>query len=115
MSLLKSLDNSSTEAKHIVEKYLKTSHQYLRLKIFQQLTLSLSLIIKFFAIGTFVFLAFMFLAITAAIAIGNALDSFTMACLIIAAIFILIALLVYFLRKNIERKIIKAMSIKFFD
>lgn len=115
MSLLKSLDNSSTEAKQIGEKYLKASHRYLRLKIFQQLTLSLSLMIKFFAIGSFVFLAFMFLAITAAIAIGNALDSLTMGCLIITVIFILLALLVYFLRKNIERKIIKAISIKFFD
>jgi hypothetical protein len=57
---------------------------------------------KFFAIGCFVFLAFIFLAITGAIAIGNALDSLTMGCSIITVIFILIALLVYFLRKNIK-------------
>jgi hypothetical protein len=115
MSLLKSLDNSSTEAKHIGEKYVKASHQYFKLKVFQELTLSLSLIVKLFAIGSFVFLAFMFLAITAALAIGNALDNLALGCLIITAVFILLALLVYFLRKNIERKIIKAISIKFFD
>ena len=50
MRLLKSLDNSSTEAKHIGKKYVKATHQYFRLKVFQQLTLSLSLMIKFFAI-----------------------------------------------------------------
>ena len=115
MSLFKSLDNSSAKARNIGEKYVKASHQYLRLKIFQQLTLSLSLIIKIFAIGSFVFLAFMFLAITAAIAIGNALESLTMGCLIVAIIFILLALLIYYLRKAIERIVIKTISIKFFD
>lgn len=115
MSLFKSLDHSSVEAKHVGEKYLKASHKYLRLKIFQQLTLSLSLMIKFFAIGSFLFLAFMFLAITAAIAIGNALQSLMMGCLIVAIILILLALLIYFMRKGIERIVIKTISIKFFD
>jgi len=115
MNVLKSLDNSSVQAKNISEKYLKTSHKYLRLKVFQQLTLSLSLIIKIFAIGSFVFLAFMFLAITSAIAIGNMLESLTIGCLIVALIFILFALIVYFLRKSIERKIIKTIAINFFD
>lgn len=115
MSVFKSLENSSVQARNIGEKYLKASHKYLKLKIFQQLTLSLSLVIKFFTIGSFVFLAFMFLAITAAIAIGKALESLTMGCLIVSGILILLALLIFFLRKAIERIVIKAISIKFFD
>ena len=115
MSLFKSLENSSVKAKNIGEKYVKASHQYLRLKIFQQLTLSLSLIIKIFAIGSFLFLALMFLAITTAIAIGNMLESLTMGCLIVAAILILVASLIYYMRKAIERIVIKAISIKYFD
>lgn len=115
MSLFESLDSSSAQARNIGEKYVKASHKYLRLKIFQQLTLSLSLVIKFFAIGSFIFLAFLFLAITAAIAIGNALESLTLGCLIVAMVFILLAIVVYYLRKTIERKIVKTISIKFFD
>jgi hypothetical protein len=115
MNVFKSLDKSSSEARNIGEKYLKASHKYLRLKIFQQLTLSLSLIIKFFAIGSFVFLACLFFAITAAMAIGHALDDLMMGCLIVAVILILLALLIFFTRKSIERIVIKTVATKFFD
>lgn len=115
MGIFKTLDESSSSIKDIAEKYVQASQKYLKLKIFQQLTLSLSLIIKFFAIGSFIFMAFLFIAIAAAIALGNAFGSITIGCLIVGLFFITFALVVYLCRKSIERKIIKTISNKFFE
>ncbi|WP_452219648.1 hypothetical protein [Lacinutrix salivirga] len=115
MSIFESLNNTTDKATDLGDKYVKTSHDYLKLKAFQQLSLSISMIVKLFAIGSLVFLGLIFLAISSAIAIGNALESFTLGCLIVALIFIICAVIVYFLRKHIDKKIIRKISIKFFN
>ena len=115
MSVFESLNNTSDKATDLGEKYLKTSREYITLKAFQQLTFSFSLIVKLLAIGGLVFLGLIFLAISGAIAIGNALESLTLGCLIIAFVFVTLAILVYVFRKHIDRKIIQKISIKFFN
>ena len=53
MSVFESLNNTTDKATDIGERYIKASHQYLRLKIFQQLTSSVSLMAKVLIIGGF--------------------------------------------------------------
>ncbi|MDO6598143.1 hypothetical protein Q4512_14565 [Oceanihabitans sp. 2_MG-2023] len=115
MSVFESINNTSEKATDLGEKYIKTSHDYIKLKTFQQLTFSISLVVKLFAVGSLVFLGLVFLAISGAIAIGNALGSFTLGCFIVALIFIALAVLIYVFRKYIDQKIIKKVSIKFFN
>ncbi|WP_452228796.1 MULTISPECIES: hypothetical protein [unclassified Lacinutrix] len=115
MSVFESLNNTSDKAADLSKKYLKTSQDYITLKAFQQLTSSISLIVKLFAVGSLVFLGLLFLAISGAIAIGNALGNLALGCLIVALTFVVLAILVYVLRKHIDRKIIQKIAIKFFN
>ena len=115
MTIFESLNNTTDRAVDSAEKYIKTSRAYLRLKVFQQITLSLSLVVKMAIIGALVLLAIIFTAVSAAIAIGNALDSISLGYLIVGACFLLLALVIYYLRKHIERKLIATMSEKYFD
>ena len=115
MNVFESLDETSNKAKDIGEKYIETSHQYLKLKIFQQLTGTMSLVGKMLLIGSVLFISFLFLAISAAIAIGYWLNNFALGALIVGGLFLLIALFIYLLRHRIDQKFIEVMSENFFD
>ncbi|MFB9054118.1 hypothetical protein ACFFVB_13600 [Formosa undariae] len=115
MSVFESLNETSNKAKDIGERYVDTSHQYLKLKIFQQLTGGMSLFGKMLLIGSFLFIAFIFLAISAAIAIGYWLENYALGALIIGGLFLCLAILVYLFRHRIDQKFIETMSDLFFD
>ncbi len=59
MNVFESLNETSNKAVDIGEKYVEASHQYLKLKIFQQLTGAMSLFGKMLLIGSFLFIAFL--------------------------------------------------------
>ncbi|WP_040251062.1 hypothetical protein [Psychroserpens mesophilus] len=115
MTIFESLNNTTDEAVNNAENYIKTSQSYLRLKVFQQITLSLSLIVKLVIIGGLLTLALIFTAVSSALAIGEALGSISAGYLIVGACFLIMALIVYYFRKHIERKIISSISEKYFD
>ncbi|MDG5492930.1 hypothetical protein [Psychroserpens sp. SPM9] len=115
MTVFESLNNTTDKATDTAEKYVKTSQQYFKLKVFQQLTISLSLIIKLSIIGGLITLALIFMAVAGAIEIGKALDSLPLGYAIVGLVFIVFAVLVYYSRKAIDQKIIKVLSDKFFD
>ena len=52
MTVFESLNNTTDKATDTAERYVKTSKDYLKLKIFQQLTISISLVSKFAVIGS---------------------------------------------------------------
>src|SRR5690606_10265447 len=95
MNLFNSLGETTDKAVDIGETYFKASHQYLKLKIFQQLTLSVSMVTKLVVISAFLFLGFIFCAVAAAMAIGEALENLLLGYLIVGLFFMLIALLIY--------------------
>ncbi|MGJ5643251.1 hypothetical protein [Formosa sp. S-31] len=115
MSVFESLNETSGKAKDIGERYVKSSHQYVRLKVFQQFTVAMSLLGKIFVIGGVVFIAFLFFALSAALAIGKALDSLALGALIVGGAFFLVALVIYLLRHRIDHRFIQKMSHNFFD
>lgn len=115
MSVFESLNETSNKAKHIGERYLESSHQYVRLKIFQQVTVSMSLLGKILLIGSVLFIAFLFFAISLAIAIGYWLNNMVWGTLIVGGLFLLLAVIIYLLRHRIDNKFIEKMSHNFFD
>ncbi|MCK8482056.1 hypothetical protein [Psychroserpens algicola] len=115
MTVFESLNNTTDKATDTAEKYVKTSQQYFKLKVFQQLTISLSLMIKLSIIGGLITLALIFMAVAGAIEIGKALDSLALGYAIVGLVFIAFAVVVYYTRKIIDQKIIKVLSNKFFD
>ncbi|WGD35045.1 hypothetical protein [Olleya sp. YS] len=115
MSVFESLNDTSSQAVDKGEAFLKKSHEYYKLKIFQQLTSSLSLMLKALLIGGLMLIGLVFLAISSAIAIGNNLDSFALGFVIVGALFFIISLIIYLLRKQINNTVIRTISKSFFD
>lgn len=115
MSVFDSLGETADKATDTGEKFFKTSHQYFKLKVFQQITFSISMIAKLITIGSFVFIGLIFGAIAGAIAIGNALGSLSLGYLIVGLIFILVGVVIYFNRSSINKVVLEKLGSKFFS
>lgn len=114
MSVFDSLNHTTDKATNIGERYFKTSHQYLKLKIFQQLTLSMSLLAKVFLIGGAFFVGVVFCSVALAIVLGNAFNSVGLGYLSVGAIYMVIAIILYVKRTMINKVIIKKIGLNFF-
>jgi hypothetical protein len=115
MSVFESVNETARKATKTGENYLKASREYYQLKIFQQLAVQFSAFCKISIIGGILFLALVFLATAGAIALGNYLDSPALGCLFIGAILLLFSLIAFWNRKAIDAKVIKILSVTFFD
>jgi|KNS7NT10metaT_FD_contig_31_568547_length_1272_multi_4_in_0_out_0_3 hypothetical protein len=115
MSLFQSLNNSSDSATELGKKYTKTSIEYVKLKSFYLSAKSLSLATKVLLIGGFCTLTIIFLAVSGAIALGSYLNNLALGFLLTACILFLIMLIIFILRKSIDKKIIKNLSKKFLE
>lgn len=115
MSVFDDISHTTEKASQVGERYVKASHQYFRLKIFQQLTLSLSLVTKVFAVGSLLLAGIVFLSFAAALEIGNSLQSYALGFLIVGGIYVVLALLIYKLRTKFNAYIIKKVGLKFFN
>ncbi|ULC59881.1 hypothetical protein MBM09_02610 [Flaviramulus sp. BrNp1-15] len=115
MSLIDSVNETNSKAKEVGEKYLKTSYDYYKLKIFQQLSISVTLIFKVFAIGGLILLGLIFLAIALAILIGESTGNYTTGFLWVGFIFLVFSLIAFLLRKHLNKLVIKKLSKTFFN
>ena len=115
MSVFEDVNHTASKVSHIGECYIRASHQYFRLKIFQQLTLSLSLVAKVLAVGSFLFAALVFLSIAAALEIGNSLNSYSLGFLLVGLIYVILCIMVYMLRSKFNSYILKKVGPKFFN
>ncbi|PWK17281.1 hypothetical protein [Xanthomarina spongicola] len=115
MNILETIKETSGKMADAGETYVKKTEEYYKLKVFQQITVSISFVTKGLIIGGVLFLALFFLAFSLAFAIGKWLDSLALGYLIIAALFLIITVILYYNRHVINKKIIQALSSKFFD
>ena len=115
MSLIDSITETNAKATDVGEKYLKTSYDYYKLKIFQQLTISTSMVFKAIAIGGLLLIGLCFLAIALAFSIGKALESYTFGFVVVGVLFLCFAVLAFLLRSYITNLTVKKLSIKFFN
>ncbi|MEZ4803409.1 MAG: phage holin family protein [Gelidibacter sp.] len=114
-NIFESINNTSDKAVDIGEKYINDTQEYYRLKIFQQLTVSISLVAKVLVIGGLLFIGLIFLAVAAALAIGDWLDNVALGYVIVSGAFLVICAIVYYSRSFINHKVITKLSPKFFD
>ncbi|WP_040279768.1 phage holin family protein [Psychroserpens damuponensis] len=115
MTVFESLNETTDKATDTAERYYKTSKTYFKLKVFQQLTLTLSFIVKFAIIGGLVAFALIFMSIAGAMAIGEELESLPLGYLIVGLVYLVLSFILYFLKGKINTKIIQSVSNKFFD
>lgn len=115
MNIFESINESTTDVVKSGEDYIRRSEEYLKLKIFQQLSLSFSMLIKLAMVGGFVFLGLIFLAIAGAMALGNLLGNVSLGILLVGLILLFFAAIAFILRKRIDKTIIIKFSKSFFD
>tara|TARA_R110000868_G_scaffold28633_2_gene107190 strand:+ start:49827 stop:50177 length:351 start_codon:yes stop_codon:yes gene_type:complete len=115
MSIIKSLDDTTSKATKSGEEYIETTRKYYELKVFQQLTLLSSYILKIAILGSLCVLGLIFMAISGASALGNYFESMALGYLSTGLIFFLLGLFVYLGRKKIDKLIIQKLSKTFFD
>lgn len=114
MNVFESINNTSEKASEIGERYVTKSYEYYKLKVFQQLSYTISTLGKALMIGAILFIGFIFMAVSGAIAIGEALNNVALGYLIMGGIFMLIALIFYLLRYLLDAKIINKFYSKFY-
>ncbi|QCX39179.1 hypothetical protein FF125_12295 [Aureibaculum algae] len=115
MNIFESINESTTNAVKSGENYVKKTEEYLKLKIFQQLSFSLSMLVKIALVGGFIFLGLIFLSIAGAIALGKVLGNIPLGILIVGILLLLFAFIAFLLRKKIDKTIISKYSKSFFD
>lgn len=114
MSILDNLSDSADQGSAASKKLVSKSYEYSKLKVFQITTLSISMIVKLFIIGSFAFLGLVFVAFFCAIVLGEYLQNSALGYLIISASLFLFAIVMYLIRKYFDRKIISKISKIFF-
>lgn len=107
MDFLESILQTSEQGVDVSKKYLLTSYKYTKLKIFYLLSYSLATCIKVMLLGSFLAIGFLFIAIAAAMAIGDYLNHPFYGYLIVGGLFFCVGLLTLLFRKIIDKKVIK--------
>ena len=115
MSILESIGETNKKATEIGEKYLQTSYEYYKLKIFQQLTITISVVFKAILIGGFLMIGLGFVALGLAIFIGEILDSYTQGFVIMGLIFIFFSFITILFKKRVNDFVVAILSEKFFN
>jgi len=115
MNILESINDTSGKMADAGETYVKKTEEYYKLKVFHQISVSVSFVTRGLIIGGVLFLALFFLAFSLAFAIGQWLDNYALGYLIVAALLFVITVILYYNRHVINKKIIQTLSSKFFD
>ncbi|RCS26400.1 hypothetical protein DUT90_11600 [Polaribacter sp. WD7] len=114
MSIIDNINDSSDSAVDTGKKFVKTSFEYYKLKLFQTLTKSLSTVVKLIAVGGLLMIGVVFLSISTAVAIGNHVESIPLGFLYVGLFYVILSTIMFFLSKKVDQKIIKNLSKKFF-
>jgi len=115
MSILQSLDDTTNNAAKSGEDYLNKTRKYYELKVFQQLTLLSSFVLKIAILGSLCVLGLIFIAISGAAALGTYFESTALGYLSVGLIFFIVCIVIYLIRKSIDKLIIQKLSKTFFD
>ncbi len=109
------ISDAADRAAEYGDRYLKSTENYLKLKIFEQMALAVSAIAKIFLIGGLALIAFLLLALSGAWALGSWLGDIALGGLLVGIFFLVLALVVYALRDKINKRVIQGLSARFYD
>ncbi len=115
MGVFQAIDESASQAAQSGEEYVKVSKAYYKLKIFQQLALGASSLLKMALFGSLCLFGLVFLAISGAIYLGMLLDNLALGYFLMGVLFFFIAGIIYLGRQALDKKVIQNLSKTFFE
>lgn len=98
-----------------VISYVDDSLEYIELRGFKISMVLVTSLVKFFIYGSIGLLFLLVMTTAAAIALSAVLGGYHWGFLAVAGLYLLLGMLVYVLRKNIDKVILRFFSEKFFD
>ena len=114
MNVFESINNTSRKASDVGEEYVDKSLQYFKLKFFQQLSYTISMVGKALIIGAVLFIGLIFLAVAGAIALGELLGEVALGFLIVGGLIMIVGFIIYKVRYLIDAKVIDKIQTKLF-
>ncbi|MEZ4857622.1 MAG: phage holin family protein [Flavobacteriaceae bacterium] len=102
------------ETAKLSQQYVSEEIEYIKLKLFYQVTSISSHVVKSSILGLFALLSMTFLSFAVAFWLGNLLDSRFLGFLSVGVFYLLITAIFYFTRKKIEKYVITKMAAKYF-
>lgn len=109
------LKNDLMGLKTEVGSYIEHSDEYYRLKIFKVLSKNVTGLLKFILIGVSSLFALLFVSFAACLWLSEVLNSYFSGFILVAGFYILIAILLYFFREQLNRPVLKKLSKYYFD
>lgn len=110
MGFTDSISETNDKAIEVGERYLESTVKYYKLKLFKQLTMSVSMILKALMIGGLSLIGLLLLSLAISILIGNALGSYAAGFIIVAVIFFLSAGIAFYFKDKVTIIVLKKMS-----
>jgi len=110
------LKNNVNDIQENTKAYLDSSIAYYKLWGFKVAMKSTTMVIKFFLIAVFLLIFLLFVSIAGAVLLGELVASYALGFLIVAGIYLLLAVLLFFVKdKIIEGPILERFSEIFFN
>ncbi|WP_282050529.1 phage holin family protein [Maribacter aquivivus] len=109
------LKNDLMGLKTEMGSYLEHSDEYYRLKIFKVLSKNATGILKLFLIGISSLFALLFLSFAACLWLSELMNSYFIGFIIVAGFYILIAIMLYIFREQLNKPVLKKLSKYYFD
>lgn len=103
------------EAEENGKAYVKDSIDFYRLKSFRSMMKGITMATKFMLVGAAMAVALLFLSLSAIYYMGQILNNTALGFLIGGGFYILVGIIIYLLRKKIERPLLKRFSEFYFD
>ena len=98
-----------------VKSYVKNSLDFYRLQSFRSMMKGITMATKVLLIGGVVSRALLFLSLSAAFWFGNMLDNTAQGFLIVGGFYVLVGIILFLMRRKIERPLLKKFSKFYFD
>jgi|GEM_PF-638626 len=115
MSIIESLNETSNKAVSTGEVLYSKTQEYYKLKVFHQVAITTSTLLKSAIIGSLAFFGFVLLTVGGVIHLAEVLNSSIQACLFVGAGVLAVSFLVYITRKFITNLVVRKLSVKFFE
>ncbi|MGJ8716250.1 MAG: phage holin family protein [Maribacter stanieri] len=109
------LKNDLMGLKTEVGSYIEHSDEYYRLKIFKVLSKNVTGLLKCILIGVSSLFALLFVSFAACLWLSEVMNSYFSGFILVAGFYILIAILLYLFREQLNRPVLKKLSKYYFD
>lgn len=115
INIIESVNKSSVSGVEAGKRIAETSLEYAKLKALFLTASFASKASKTLIIGSFFFIAFIFLSVSAAMVLGNWFNNVSLGYFTVALFYIILGIVFILLRKKIENKVVREISDKFLN